>query len=75
MREVVLPHEVKEVVVAADHDKAGLEAAKALAQRLLREGRRVRLAVPPVEGEDWLDVLVRVKDGAVRGRPKEERND
>jgi putative DNA primase/helicase len=41
----------------ADHDKAGLEAARALARRLLREGRKVRLAVPPVEGEDWLDAL------------------
>jgi putative DNA primase/helicase len=71
MKEVALPPEAKEVVIAADHDKAGIEAAHALARRLLREGRRVRIAVPPEEGEDWLDVLVRVKDGAVRGRPKE----
>jgi phage/plasmid primase-like uncharacterized protein len=74
MKEVALPPEVKEVVIAADHDKAGIEAAHALARRLLREGRRVRIAVPPEEGEDWLDVLVRVKDGAVRGRPKEVNN-
>jgi putative DNA primase/helicase len=60
LKEASLPPEVKEVVVAADHDKAGLEAAKALARRLLREGRRVRLAVPPVEGEDWLDALKRL---------------
>jgi hypothetical protein len=60
LKEASLPPEVKEVVVAADHDKAGLEAAKALAQRLLREGRKVRLAVPPVEGEDWLDALKRL---------------
>ena len=69
MREVVVPPEVGEVVVAADHDQAGLEAARALARRLLREGRRVRMAVPPEEGEDWLDALVRVKNGAVPGRP------
>jgi putative DNA primase/helicase len=75
MKEVVLPHEVNEVVIAADHDRAGIDAAHALARKLLREGRRVRLAVPPVEGEDWLDVLVRVKDGAAGNRPKEERND
>jgi putative DNA primase/helicase len=74
MKEVVLPSEVKEVVVCADHDKAGLEAAHALARRLLREGRRVRIAVPPVEGADWLDVLVRVKGGAGSGRPKEEND-
>jgi hypothetical protein len=60
MREVVVPGEVKEVVIAADHDRAGLEAARALARRLLREGRRVRMAVPPVEGEDWLDALKRL---------------
>jgi hypothetical protein len=60
LKEASLPPEVKEVVVAADHDRAGLEAAHALARRLLREGRRVRLAVPPVEGEDWLDALKRL---------------
>jgi putative DNA primase/helicase len=60
LKEASLPPEVKEVVVAADHDRAGIEAAHALARRLLREGRRVRLAVPPVEGEDWLDALKRL---------------
>jgi hypothetical protein len=60
LKEASLPPEAKEVVIAADHDKAGLEAAKALARRLLREGRKVRLAVPPVEGEDWLDALKRL---------------
>jgi hypothetical protein len=72
MKEVVLPHEVKEVVIAADHDRAGIDAAHALARKLLREGREVRLAVPPEEGDDWLDVLV--KSGAGSGRPKEECN-
>ena len=74
MKEVVLPHEVREILIAADHDKAGIAAAHALARRLLRDGRRVRIAVPPEEGEDWLDVLVRVKDGAAPNRPKEERH-
>jgi phage/plasmid primase-like uncharacterized protein len=72
MKEVVVPNEVKEVLIAADHDKAGVESARALARRLLREGREVRLAVPPEEGDDWLDVLV--KSGAGSGRPKEECN-
>jgi phage/plasmid primase-like uncharacterized protein len=72
MKEVIVPNEVKEVLIAADHDKVGVEAAHALARRLLREGRRVRLAVPPEEGADWLDVLV--KSGAAATRPKEEKN-
>jgi hypothetical protein len=74
MKEVIVPGEVEEVLIAADHDRAGLEAAHTLARRLIREGRRVRLAVPPEEGADWLDVLVRVKDGAARNRPKEENS-
>jgi len=63
MKEVVLPHEVREILIAADHDKAGIAAAHALARRLLREGKRVRLAVPPDEGADWLDVLAHEKWG------------
>ena len=59
MKEVIVP-EVEEVLIAADHDRAGLEAARALARRLIREGRRVRMALPPVEGEDWLDALKRL---------------
>lgn len=57
LERVELPAEVHEVVIAADHDPAGLEAANALARRLLGENRRVRLATPPREGTDWLDVL------------------
>jgi putative DNA primase/helicase len=72
MKEVVVPHEVKEVVVAADHDPAGIDAAHALARKLLQGGKRVRMAVPPEEGDDWLDVLV--KSGAGSGRPKEEEH-
>lgn len=58
LERVVLPTEAREVVVCADHDPAGLEAAHKLARRLLGEGRRVRLAVPPRAGADWLDVLL-----------------
>ncbi|MGK0618098.1 toprim domain-containing protein [Meiothermus cerbereus] len=54
---VELPAEVFEVVICADNDSAGVDAANALARRLLSEGRRVRLAVPPKAGEDWLDVV------------------
>lgn len=54
---VQLPPEALEVVICADHDPAGLEAARKLARRLLSEGRKVRLATPPVQGQDWLDVV------------------
>jgi len=65
---VELPREVVEVVVAADHDEAGLKAARALAARLLGEGRQVRLAVPPRAGADWLDALNGAQQG-VAGAP------
>lgn len=54
---VELPAEAREAVIAADNDLAGFKAALALTRRLLSEGRRVRLATPPREGQDWLDVL------------------
>lgn len=54
---VELPPEAREVVICADHDPAGLEAARKLARRLLSEGRKVRLATPPTAGADWLDVV------------------
>lgn len=57
LERVQLPAEAREVVIAADHDRAGLEAARKLARRLLSEGRKVRMAVPPREGQDWLDVV------------------
>lgn len=57
MARVIIPSSVSEVVVAADHDPAGLEAARKLARRLLAEGRRARLAVPPTPGADWLDLV------------------
>ena len=57
LERVQLPAEAHEVVICADHDKAGLEAANGLARRLLGESRKVRLATPPREGMDWLDAV------------------
>jgi putative DNA primase/helicase len=47
------------VIIAADHDDNGTgeRAARTAAERWLREGRRVRIAVPPRAGTDWNDVL------------------
>jgi phage/plasmid primase-like uncharacterized protein len=48
-----------EVFILADHDAhaRGLGAAQALARRLVREGRSVRIALPDAVGSDWADVF------------------
>lgn len=53
---VEIPATVREVLIAADHDQAGLKAADTLAHRLIDAGVRVRMAKPPTLGTDWLDV-------------------
>jgi len=47
------------VTILADNDKngAGERAAHTAAARWLAEGRRVRIAMPPLPGTDWNDVL------------------
>jgi putative DNA primase/helicase len=54
-----LPPEVCGVILLADHDRngAGQRAAHAAAQRLLAQGRRVRIALPPQTGWDFADLL------------------
>ena len=54
--QVILPPSVREVIVAADADRAGEEAAKAAANKFLREGRQVRIARPE-PGLDFNDYL------------------
>jgi hypothetical protein len=52
-----LPHEVREVIVLADGDDPGEAAAQDCGCRWKREGRRVRIARPPL-GLDFNDLLV-----------------
>lgn len=56
---VVLPPEVGEIFVAADHDPSGIgqRAAQALVDRLKQEGRAGCVLFPSTPGLDWLDVL------------------
>jgi hypothetical protein len=54
---LVLPPEVREVIILCDHDAAGEKAAGLAAQRWLGEGRRVRIAMPPEPGLDFNDML------------------
>jgi putative DNA primase/helicase len=53
--QVVVPTIVQAVLICADHDQAGIEAAHALAYRLMREGRQIKILLPPTPGTDWAD--------------------
>jgi putative DNA primase/helicase len=54
---LVLPPEVREAIILADHDKAGQEAADTAAHRWVKEGRKVGVAMPKATGADFNDVL------------------
>jgi putative DNA primase/helicase len=56
MRALRLPDVVRDVIIAADSDDAGEQAAQAAAAGLLCEGLRVRIARPPT-GRDFNDLL------------------
>jgi hypothetical protein len=55
MKALVLPQEVREVVIAADPDEQGLKTAREVAMRWWAEGRKVRIAKPP-KGLDFNDL-------------------
>ncbi len=56
---LTLPPDVRSVVIAADHDKPGIEAAECAARRWQAEGRAVRIVKPDHPGDDFADVLMR----------------
>ena len=58
LRAVILPPEVETVVIAADGDEAGEEAAQEAARRFVAEGRQVKIARPP-RGLDFNDLLLK----------------
>ncbi|MGJ5029090.1 DUF927 domain-containing protein [Bradyrhizobium sp. HKCCYLS2038] len=68
LAECQLPPKIGEVLIAADHDAngAGLKAADRLAERLVGEGRRVWIALPPQADTDFADVLATGGVSAVR---------
>lgn len=57
LRSLEIPEHVKEVVVLADGDLPGEEAAQYAARRWVDEGHRVRIARPP-KGQDFNDLLL-----------------
>ena len=56
MRTLTLPTRIRRIVISADSDPVGLNAAQALARRLLAEGRSVRI-VRAIAHKDANDVL------------------
>ncbi len=67
LEQVRLPAEAKRIVILADHDVsgAGQRAAETAARRLRGEGREVTIALPPVPGQDFNDLLLRAGAEAV----------
>jgi putative DNA primase/helicase len=60
IKKLVLPQEVRSVLIAADNDAngAGAAAAHYTARRWRSEGRRVGIAMPPDVGADFNDLLL-----------------
>jgi hypothetical protein len=63
MKVIDLPTDIRSVVIVADMDDGGigLADARVLAERLSRQGRRIRIARPP-QGSDLNDLLRAGKD-------------
>jgi hypothetical protein len=57
LRQLILPSDVRAVLICADGDEPGETAALAAGDRWRREGRRVRLARAP-RGKDFNDLLL-----------------
>lgn len=55
---LLLPPDVRAVVIAADPDGPGLGAARKARARWAAEGRRVRIATPDRVGQDFNDLLL-----------------
>jgi hypothetical protein len=60
---MLLPPELRSVIVACDHDGPGIRAAEAAARRWRAEGRVVRFLVPDEPGADANDILQETHHG------------
>jgi putative DNA primase/helicase len=61
---LILPPWSREIIIAADHDPAGLAAAREAARLWARSDRIIRIAFPGDEGDDWNDVVREARDAA-----------
>jgi len=57
LRALELPSTIRKVIILADSDDAGENAALAAANRWMAEGHDVRIARPP-RGQDFNDMLI-----------------
>jgi hypothetical protein len=57
MKALILPDIVRMVIITADADPPGEQAALAAAQRFMHEGREVKIARPSQQGQDFNDVI------------------
>ena len=55
MARLIVPPDVRLVIICADNDPPGIKAARALARRLLSEQRRAKILPPDTPGTDWAD--------------------
>lgn len=58
IRSLILPTTLKELVIFADHDEAGINAAGGLADRYINQVDRLRIAIPPERGADFNDIFL-----------------
>jgi phage/plasmid primase-like uncharacterized protein len=63
LERIVLPAEVRHVVLCADNDPPGLATAHRAARRFRAEGRYVETLIPETPGADWADVVAAPADG------------
>lgn len=59
-----LPHNIMQITICADSDSAGVSAARKAAQRLIAEGRKVDIIVPPNGIKDFNELLITKKEKA-----------
>lgn len=55
-KSLVLPPEIRTIVIAADHDAPGLRAAEDAWRRWRAEGRECRIVKPVAQDTDFNDV-------------------
>jgi hypothetical protein len=58
LKTVNLPSQIQTVIIAADYDKPGLQAAEEAAARFYKQGLTVKVIKPKVLGSDFADELL-----------------